>query len=478
MGFSKSHGCRTMRQLRAKGWLYEDASVRGRSVIRVNLAKAEKVKVEWQARVAIERETQSSLLANMTLKASHQSPAESIAQNAANVSTHEQENAENIMQMAVGQTFVSAMSNQWETCGKTVGNFGTVPPAALQMAQSVPPAAPAVPSAAPAVPPAAPTYIQYKYNKNSNVYSTGRSPFARGRAQAAQQGQTHIKNFDINENAEQMASPAQAPVQASDEPHTPTFTIIEEIDLTVPRRHHNVEAQPQAPAQVQVQPAIQAPAQPQPKEHVRPQEQPQDQSSMSILDQLNALTAGFTPPADKSARAQASKRKASSEVIGYQDVLDAVTALDDAHGYAQALHASTAALAGEIMAHYTAGGRNWRIGQSRTTKQTLPDLCQRYLERALEHASSAAPARASRSNSAHRYSSKGYTSKRSYSSACAQNSGDFEAYAGKVYTPAAGYEERPDNFNLPPAPGELTDGEKIFGRNEDILAALAMGGAQ
>ena len=62
LGMSKSHGCRTMRQLRAKAWLYEDCSGRGRSVIRVNLAKAEKMKIEWQAREAAERELQCSLL--------------------------------------------------------------------------------------------------------------------------------------------------------------------------------------------------------------------------------------------------------------------------------------------------------------------------------------------------------------------------------------------------------------------------------
>lgn len=500
MGMSKSHGCRTMRQLRAKAWLYEDCSMRGRSVIRVNMAKAEKMKIEWQAREAAEREIQISLLTQMKLQAGAQSPAESVAQNAANSSTSDEgfsEIAEIPAQIAVGQTFIPAVGSLLENCGKNVGNFGTVPSAALEMAQSVPPAALAVPSAAQAVPPAAPIYIQYKYNKNSNIYSNGRSPIARGRAQAAQQWEinkrtSNTEGLNLEPMCAEASADSAAAAQASacaDEvsAHTPSFTILEEIDLTFPRKHSSPAAEQRQETAVQPQ----APLQQLPQ--VQPLSQPQACPQTQVLTQADVQSLHAVPhfspmSASQPARAvsAASPRQAgrASSSIGFQDVLDAVTSIDVTHGFTQVLHTSAAAMAGEIVAHYTADGRNWCVGRSRTTKQTLPALCQRYIERALEQAADKPqPARArgtqrTRAASTIAASTKNAAPRDAFIHAYGRNSVNDGEGSEQWFKPAAGYVDRPANFNPPPPPGTLTEGEKIFGRNADVMAALAMRGAQ
>lgn len=434
----------------------------------------------------------------MKAQAGAQSPAESVAQNAANSLTPEENFAEIPAQIAVGQTFAPAVSDLWEDCGGSCGKLTSVPSAALgtvlSMAQSVPPAALAVPSAAQAVPPAAPTYIQYINNRNS-IYSNGLRPTARACAQAAQQWEKENRTSNTEGlNLEPMSaeasagSTATAQVSACDDEasaYTPSFTILEEIDLTFPRKHSSQTAelrkeqpaQPQLQTQTTIQPQVSLQSQPVPQ--FSPVSQPAQTAQVA-----NAIVSAVPPRQG----GRSNKVRAAVSSIGFNDVLKVLTEFDVRLGYTSRLKTSVAAMAGEIVAHYTADGRNWCIGRSRTTLQTLPALCQRYIELALEQGADKPKSARARGARRTRAASAAPASSAMAASTKPQNAfisayGKHSAYDdnnsagdGGGVKPAAGYVERPDNFNLPPAPGELTDGEKIFGSNAAVLAAMQMGG--
>lgn len=421
LGMSKSHGCRVMRQLRSKGWLFEDCSMRGRSVIRVNLAKAQKAKEIFDERVATDPH-QANLLSQFSMKT--QSPLPIIPKTAANGSADEVFGEEVPAQMAVGQTFAPAVGTVWENCEE----FSPVSPVAQgsvsPRAQLVPPAAQAVSPAPQSVPPAAPIYIQSKYNKNSNLYSNGRSPIARTGAPAAQQVKTQNLTQSFNDSY-------AGAMQAHAQEHVPSFTVLEEIDLSFAGTNRQ---------------AVQA-----------SQAQPQPQAQARALPQVEKA------PAPKTA-------------IEFQDVLAAVEAVNAKMSFTDALHTSTASMAGEIFAHYTAGGRNWCVGKQRITIQGLSQLCERYVERAVALASAKSEVIGKKHPTQTRKTA--FKAQRTPAKATPQPKpqaaafGAPDAVLDKLFKPAAGYVERPAGSYQPPAPGQDSAGEKLFGSNAAVFAAL------